>query len=199
MHINHVQCSDGCLLLYFGKLKTNQHGKKCKKPWHVYSNPENMHLCPVLALEKYLLSHPDLLKGKWNLFPGSNQYMWFTHIFHKVIKYHIEEVRVIGVEEGYIGGHPCRKGELVLVLSGCTVSPRMSYICLRVYFSMGQVKYRYIHYEKVGDQFVFLIGTGISSLMKEFWIYPCYYDYTCTSIGPKQKIDATIKKNLVKR
>ena len=116
-----------------------------------------------------------------------------------MIKYYIEEFRVIGVEEGSLGGHPCRKGAVALVLSECKVLPRMSSICLQAFCSMGPVKDYFIHYEKLGDQFVVFVGTGISSLMEYFSTYPCYFDYTCAPIVPKQKINAIIDKNLFRR
>eukprot|EP00957_Ditylum_brightwellii_P127938 9756762-Ditylum_brightwellii.AAC.1 len=72
MAVNHVQWSDDSLLFFFGKHKNNQLGKKSEEPWHVYSNPDQPHLYPVLALTKYLFSLPDLLKEEGRLFPGSN-------------------------------------------------------------------------------------------------------------------------------
>ena len=54
MHVNHVQWQDDCLLFFFGKSKKKQTGYASDRPWHVYSNPNSTHLCPVLALSKYL-------------------------------------------------------------------------------------------------------------------------------------------------
>ena len=62
MHVNHVQWQDDCLLFFFGKKKKNQTGDASDRPWHVYSNPNSPHLCPVLAIAKYLLTHLDLLQ-----------------------------------------------------------------------------------------------------------------------------------------
>ena len=109
------------------------------------SNPEIPHLWTVLALAKYLLSQTDILKGKSKLFPGSNQYERFVSIFHKVIKYQIEEVRVLGVKEGSLGSHLCRKCAMKLVSPGYTVLLPMESICLWACWSMGLVKYNYIH------------------------------------------------------
>ena len=65
-----------------------------------------------------------------------------------------------------------------MVSTGCTVSPPMASICLRDAWSMGNVKYRYIHYEKAGDQFTGRCCTGISSLTKEFAMSPVHFDFT---------------------
>ena len=39
-------------MFYFAKRKGDQSWDKSGDPWHVYSNPKNPELCPVLALEK---------------------------------------------------------------------------------------------------------------------------------------------------
>ena len=43
---------------------------------------------------------------------------------------------------------------------------------------MGNVKDRYIHYEKAGDQFCGRSVTGISSMTKKFAVSPVYWDFT---------------------
>ena len=176
MNISHIQWSDDSLLFFFGKTKGNQLGDGNDKPWHVYSNPAKPHLCPVLALAKYVLLHPDLLTNGSPVFPGTYQYKRFIKIFHKVLRY--PSFLELGVQPGDLGSHSTRKGSITLVSSGCTVSPPMSSICLRACWSMGPVKDRYIHYEKAGDQFVGRSVTGISSLSKEFAVSPAYFDLT---------------------
>ena len=64
MNKNHVQWENDSLVFYFSKTKGDQSVDKSGDLWHVYLNPKNTELCPVLALEKYLLSHPYLLNGK---------------------------------------------------------------------------------------------------------------------------------------
>ena len=94
----------------------------------------------------------------------------------------------LGVKEGELGSHSCRKGAITLVSAGCTVSPPMAAICLRAGWSMGPVKDRYIHYEKAGDQFVGRCATGISSLSKEFAVSPVYFDFSDKPAGTKEKL-----------
>ena len=50
MKINHVQWENDSLVFYFSKTKGDQSGDKSGDPWHVYSNPNNPELCPVLTL-----------------------------------------------------------------------------------------------------------------------------------------------------
>ena len=69
MIVNHVQWDNDSLVFNFSKMKGHHSGDKSGDPWHVYSNPKNLELFPVLALTKYLLSHLDLMNGNFTLFP----------------------------------------------------------------------------------------------------------------------------------
>ena len=85
------------------------------KPWHVYSNLFAPHICPVLALAKYALSHPDILQDDCPLFPEKSQYDRFLKIFYKVINENEEEFGKLGVIKGDLGAHSPRKGAITLV------------------------------------------------------------------------------------
>ena len=197
----HVRWRDDCLFLFFGVTKNDQEGDLCDTPWHVYSNPQEPSICPVLALAKYVFSHPDQIGNKSFLFPGNDQYsrydfclrhiqiycsnnifksseiyIRFIKLFHRVIKDSLEEFEALGVTEHTLGSHSTRKGAITTVSSGCTVSPSMASICLRAGWSMGNVRDRYIHYEKAGDQFCGRSVTGISSIKKEFATSPVYWE-----------------------
>ena len=102
----------------------------------------------------------------------------FIKIFHRLIKDNLDEFRALGVDEHTLGSHSCRKGAITVISTGCTVSPPMASICLRAGWSMGNVKDRYIHYEKAGDQFCGRCVTGLSSLKKEFAVSPVHWDFT---------------------
>ena len=82
----------------------------------------------------------------------------------------------MGVKPGDLGSHFTRKGSITIVCSGCTVSPPMSSIFLRACWIMGNVKDRYTHYKKAGDQCFGRSVTGISSLCKEFAVSPAYFE-----------------------
>ena len=105
-------------------------------------------------LGRYLFANLDVLKSGGLLFPHQHQYICFMNIFHKIIRDNKGMFEALGVKEGELGSHSCRKGVITLVSAGCTVCPPMAAICLCAGWSMGPVKDRYIHYEKAGDQFV---------------------------------------------
>ena len=90
MHVQHIQWSSDSFIYYFGTLKGNQTGDRANDPWHVYSNPKNPTIFPVLALAKYFFSHPGILTTNSKLLPGYYQYEIFLKIFHKIINDNLE-------------------------------------------------------------------------------------------------------------
>ena len=119
-------------------------------------------------------------------------------MFHRVIKDNIDEFKALGVDENTLSSHSCRKGAITIVSSGCTVSPPMASIFLRAGWSMGDVKDRYIHYEKAGDQFCGRSVTGISSMKEEFASSPVYWDFTKSGDMGKEGVTKLIEEKFVK-
>jgi len=96
MNINHIEWRDDCMV-FFAKSKRNQTGEGTEKPWHVYSNPDNPEVFPVLGLAKYIFSNPEVIKKNGKLFPSEHQYNRFIGIFNRVIIDNAETFRSLGV------------------------------------------------------------------------------------------------------
>ena len=168
MHIKHIQWRSDFLIFYFGTSKVDQTGERSSDHWRVYSNPNNPTICPVLALAKYIFSNTDIRTTNSLLFLGNCQYNRFLKIFHKVIKENFDHFQALGVEKVMLGAHHIRKVDIAIVDSVCTVSPPTASIYLRAGWSMGPIKYQYIHYEEAGVKFFGRSVTVISSLIKDF-------------------------------
>jgi len=174
LKMGHVEWRGDCLAVFLAKSKGDQTGEKSDHPWHVYSNPFEPELCPVLAMAKYLCSNPDIIQNG-ALFPGNNQYDRFIKSFHHVINENVDEFKALGIEPRDLGSHSCRKGAITLVSSGCPVPPPpTASVCLRAGWSLGTVKDCYIFCEKAGNQFTGRSVSGISWLTKEFVTSPVY-------------------------
>ena len=90
--VPNIEWQDDCLLIYYPKSKGNQFGERNDIPLHVYSHPDKPHLCPVLALAKYMFSSPNVFaEENCFLFPGTSQYSRFAKIFDKIIRSNAEE------------------------------------------------------------------------------------------------------------
>lgn len=176
--INHIYFEEDCLVFEYAKSKGHQDGEDHVGPWHVYSNPLEPHICPVLSLARYIFTYPEVLSSGSPLFEGRRQYDRYSKIFHEVLTEHWDELHALGVREGDLGTHSCRKGVATMVAAGCTVSPPIVSICIRCGWVMGGVKDRYLKYEAAGDQYVGRCACGLDQLSKEFGISPVYFDFS---------------------
>ena len=63
LHTNHLEWRDDCLLYYIMRSKGDQDGTSSKEPWHVYANPVDPAICPILGLARYVMAYPEVLLG----------------------------------------------------------------------------------------------------------------------------------------
>ena len=193
--INHITIRNDALVFQFAKSKGHQNGEEHVGPWHLYANPENPHICVVLSLARYLFTYPQLLKEDSSLFQGTSQYNRYAKLFLQLIADNRIELQQLGVEEGDLGTHSCRKGVATMVAAGCTVSPPIVSICVRAGWVMGGVKDRYLKRESAGDQYVGRCAAGLDQLSKKFSVSPPYFEFSSINEGLKR---ARLKKRLEK-
>ena len=62
MKVVHIRFHEDALVFEFAKSKGIQGGEDHVGPWHVYVNPLNLFICPLLALARYFLTFPEILK-----------------------------------------------------------------------------------------------------------------------------------------
>ena len=75
LNLAHIGWEYDSFLCNLAKCKHDQEGKGATTPWHIYANPTNPFVCPILALGLYLFSHPELLTNSLSfLFTGNHQY-----------------------------------------------------------------------------------------------------------------------------
>ena len=135
--INHITIRNDALVFQFAKSKGHQNGEEHVGPWHLYANPEHPHLYVVMSLARYLFTYPQLLKDDSSLFQGTSQYNRYAKLFLQMISDNKSELQQLGVEEGDLGTHSCRKGLATMVAAGCIVSPPIVSICVRAGWVMG--------------------------------------------------------------
>ena len=218
-HAENIIWLDDALGFHFPKSKTDQLGKRGDAVWHVYANPGNPAVCPILALARYLFSFPGILtpterqplikqqnssagnisiNGYGKLFPGDSQYERFMACFRKVIRDHPDEFKRVGVDSGDLGSHSVRKGSCSYAAAGTTVAPPIVSICLRAMWSMGGVKERYLSFEKAGDQYLGRVITGMDCNEASFATSPPYFDFTgCDDSEKKDKMLDQIVSNFM--
>ena len=122
-HVSHLDWCDDALIFHFAKTKTDQVGENAAQGWHVFANPANPAICPILALVHYLFANPGVMSSFYTdsgesevkdgqLFPGMGKtvYRCFNECFQEIISDNAEEFAKLGVLPGDLGSHSARKG-----------------------------------------------------------------------------------------
>jgi hypothetical protein len=168
-----------------GKTKCDQEGLKyVDYPLHLYSNPREPCICPVLALCRLLICHPMILQGQSPLFEGVAQYDRFHAIFKEIVSSdeYRDEFVALGISPEDFGTHSIRKGSATLCATGCIVAPPISSICLRACWALPGVLNRYIKIADAGDQHVGKVVCGRDRMSVDFTESLPYFDFS-DSVG----------------
>jgi hypothetical protein len=118
----HLEWKDDALGVYFCHMKNDQAGERPRDARHVYANPINPEICPILSLGIYLMSFGV---GERLLFPGGKQYDRYRQSMSKFLASE-ELVSILndyGLDSSDIGTHSARKGAASYCSSGSTVGP----------------------------------------------------------------------------
>ena len=97
--VAHIQFHEDALVFEFEKSKGMQGGEDHVGPWHVYANPLNPFICPLLALARYFLMFPETLKMNAAVFQGMFQYNRYSSAFLKFVAEHKVELQKLGVQQ----------------------------------------------------------------------------------------------------
>lgn len=172
---SHLEWRNDALCIYFAHMKNDQMGEKPRDPRHVYANPINPEICPILAMAIYLICFPDLEQPQ--LFPGNNQYERYRKALERLLNTDNvkKELNARGIECKDIGTHSTRKGAATFCSSGSTACPSSAAICLRVGWALPGVQNTYIRYEAAGDMFVGRTLAGLPADQAEFAILPPFF------------------------
>ena len=104
----------------------------------------NPHICPVLAMARYIFCYPEVLKGDVPLFDGTSQYGRYAARMRDLYLDLELDLDDMGIEAANLGSHSARKGVGSMVAAGCTVSPPIVSLCLRAGWKLGGVKDKYL-------------------------------------------------------
>ena len=165
---NHMEWRDDALLIYFAHEKTDQTQSRPGDPRHIYANPYQPAICPILSLGVFFLITDITSRADQHIFSGSNQYCRF----HKSLKSRFADELSLGCSVAAYGTHSIRKGAATFVSSGTTSCPSFAAISLRAGWSMGGVTSAYIHYHAAGDQHVGRTVCGLNPLHPSFAVLP---------------------------
>jgi hypothetical protein len=174
VHKSHMSWENDSLTIQFAHSKTDMTGSQESYKRHIYGNPQNPVICPILALTCYLATTPTRgAPGK--LFNGTSQYERFRKQLQSLVDEHSEEIRGMGIDPQDLGVHSIRKGAATYVCSGTTCAPSIAAVCNRAGWTMGRVKDTYIRYESAMDEYVGRMVCGLDINSSKFSVSPPHF------------------------
>ncbi|KAH9114255.1 hypothetical protein AeMF1_011636, partial [Aphanomyces euteiches] len=149
---DHISWEGDSMLIRFGKMKNDQEGKM-NWPRHVYANPHEPAICPVLSLALAVFSRRSLCEGASTLLFGSNANETFATWLRLACSLFRDDMAAVGLNSADIGTHSFRKG-VSTAISNTLGGPQPHSVWLRAGWSLGSVQGRYIFAGAGGDQHV---------------------------------------------
>jgi hypothetical protein len=184
----HMHWKEDALVVMLPKSKTNQVGKQRPTPKHVYANPIEPVICPILSLGVHSLLSSASDAGA--VFPGGDQQNRFSKALKRVLDTAEgrERLRTLGLVVSDIGTHSIRKGASTYLLSGLAGGgPSVIAVLLRGEWTLGSVSDRYWKHQDAGDQYVGRAVTGLPLQESTFGHLPPHFAHTqlplvCTTV-----------------
>ena len=171
--LHHIEWADDCLLIEEQGSKCDQTGeRKFKK--HVYANPYEPSICPVLTIAVNLFIRPA--GGTMQLFIGTDSKGRFCSLLHTVLGI-LDAVQksMLGCLVADIGAHSTRKGGATYTL-GQVGGPNAPTVFLRMNHTMGNVRDRYIYQCDGGDQLCGRMVAGLPFDSVQFAVLPPHFN-----------------------
>jgi hypothetical protein len=173
--LQHFDWKNDCMTVTFAKHKGDATGEGLGNEKHVYANPLDPHICPILALAVLIFTvHRGADIAMQTLLADGNSDDRFSKILAKIVQQLPENI--LGEDPSEIGTHSNRKGSTSYVLSFVIISAVQVY--LRAGWSLGDVPDRYIFAGAGGDQVVGRTVAGLPINSKEFATLPPHFDAT---------------------
>ena len=151
----HISWENDSMVVVFPSHKGDQEGKSAL-PKHVFANPENPEMCPILALAIFVFTIGHRRSGsRTGLFTTDNDEgsveSRFTKFLRSLMDDNEQALLDFGMEVKELGTHSFRKG-VATYLCGMPGGPTAIAIYLRAGWSLGNVQQRYILAGDGGDQ-----------------------------------------------
>ena len=164
------------LQIYFPK--SDQIGLNKDEARHIFPNPNNSSVCPLPALESYLLFFPSFFVDGKKLFPGIYQKKSFNTCLQRVTKPNSHLYKIINIKSQELGSHSICKGAATYCCASVHPGPLIVSVCLGAGWTVGRVKEQYLKYEDAGDELDGRTLTGIPPTSRNFGISPVCFKQT---------------------
>ena len=85
IHLNYLEWTKDCLRIYLSHMKNDQTGDQKRDPRHIYADPIDPTVYPILALAIYFSTFSISNTKDTALFPGKNQCRQFSKYFELIL------------------------------------------------------------------------------------------------------------------
>jgi hypothetical protein len=177
----HISWENDAMIVVFPTHKGDQEGRNAL-PKHVFANPDNPEICPILALAIFVFTIGHRRQGsRTGLFNSDDDEgaveARFTKFLRSLIDDNEQALLDFGLEAQELGTHSFRKG-IATFLCGMPGGPTAIAIYLRAGWSLGNVQQRYILAGDGGDQVCGRAATGLKITDPSFAALPPHFDLT---------------------
>jgi hypothetical protein len=191
MMMEHIGWEADALLISTPKHKGDQEGVKCFAR-HVYANPSNPVICPVLALailtfvrsmrhDPASSSSSDSMPN-FRVFDGPDNAARFSDVLGRIIAaVPSSDVHLLGGDKKQLGTHSVRKGA-ASYCAGMINGPSTVQVFLRAGWSLGNVQDRYLFAGAGGDQLTGRVLSGLPFNNSSFASLPPHFDQAGTRL-----------------
>jgi len=196
VHLPHFDWANDSLKVTIIRTKKDLAGASQSKEKHVFANPLNPQLCPILALGLYVLTKDrnrrQNASGKF--FEGAEQKHRYANNLRNIIATFPDSVIEIhyGCDRSDLGTHSHRKGGITFLLA-IIDGPNPCAVYIRAGWSLGNTQDRYIMGGAGEDQLCGRILAGLPLDSEDFAVLPPHFSTEglnqLTSIGLGSIID----------
>ena len=178
---DHISWDSDAMTINISRMKNDQEGSK-SYPRHIYANPTNPLICPILSFAILVFTKGFQRQGSERVIfgPPKTARDRFSKWLNTTCQTCASAIVSMGLIVSEIGSHSFRKG-IATDLANCPGGPTAINIWLRAGWSLGPVQSRYIFQGPGGDQFVGRAATGLSLNDANFAVLPPHFD---VSDGP---------------
>jgi hypothetical protein len=165
VHSKHLDWDNDSLLIGIAKSKRNYQENATQ--FHIYANPIQPELCPVLSLSVHLSTNPSILAQELPLFhKSSSENKGLPRLFSDVA----EDLEGVGI-------HSLRKGGISKASTGTVDNVPTAAVDIRARWNCSDtgVKARYIKYDAAGDQLIGRILAGLPQQSPQFAVLPPHF------------------------
>ena len=177
----HLHWVNDCLAVDCFITKADQTASKSNQK-HIYANPLDPLICPILALGMYLIERPEAEATHVQnfVFPAtkSKKKKSSTSRFLTGLKKLVSTANTLlamTIDCLKIGAHSLRKGAVTFAAGGSTMAPGIVSILLRAGWSLQGVENRYFKFEGAMDQFLGRVICGLPINSGNFAILPPFF------------------------